>query len=455
MRIHFIAIGGSAMHNLAIALHKKGYTVSGSDDEIFEPSKTRLKDRGLLPGAMGWFPEKLDNGTDGVILGMHALADNPELKRARELGIRIYSYPEFLFEHARLKTRVVIGGSHGKTTITAIVLHVLQYCRINADYMVGAQLRGFDVMVKLSDDADLMVMEGDEYLTSAIDPRPKFHVYSPHIALLSGIAWDHINVFPTWDGYREVFEKFIDLIEPGGTIVYCKEDNEVLRMVNNAGGKLKKIAYGLPEYGIKGGISYIMNGRKAVSLKVFGRHNLMNIEGARKLCLEMGVQNNDFYSAISSFPGAANRLELLTESSGNAIFRDFAHSPSKLKATVEAVKEQFPGRKLVACIELHTFSSLSGNFLNLYRGSLDDADIPIVYFNPHTIKLKRLPPLEAVRVREAFDNKGLKVISNSKELENLLSSLEWKDTNLLLMSSGNFDNIPLKNLIKNINSNSG
>ncbi len=438
------------MHNLAIALQEKGYRISGSDDEIFEPSRSRLKERGLLPDALGWFPEKLNENFDAVILGMHARADNPELQRARELGIRIYSYPEFLYEHARQKTRVVIGGSHGKTTITAVLLHVFRFCRINADYMIGARLKGFDVMVRLSDDADLMVFEGDEYLTSAVDPRPKFHVYRPHIALLSGIAWDHINVFPTWEGYREEFVKFVNLIEPGGTIVYCKEDKEVVKVVDKAGRNLNKVAYGLPGYKIDDGVSYLMNRQKPVPLKVFGRHNLMNIEGARKLCAELGIQNDDFYAAVRSFPGAYNRLELLAGNKDTAIYRDYAHSPSKLKATVEAVKEQFPARKLAACIELHTFSSLSLNFLDHYRGTLDCADFPVVYFNPHAIELKRLPALSEDQVRQAFGNKKLNVFSDSEKLVTALEGIKWKDKNLLLMSSGNFNNICFNDLIKKV-----
>ena len=447
MNIHFIAIGGSAMHNLALALDKMGHNVSGSDDEIFEPSRSRLAERGLLPGKMGWFPEKLDKKPDAVILGMHARADNPELKRARELGIKIYSYPEFLYEHSKDKKRVVIGGSHGKTTITAIVLHVLKYCRTDADYMVGAQLSGFDVMVRLSDEARLMVLEGDEYLTSAVDRRPKFHIYRPDIALLSGIAWDHINVFPTWEGYVGEFEKFIGLIEPGGTIVYCTEDNEVVRIVNGSETGLNKISYGIPRYKIEDGITYLSDGANFRPLMVFGKHNLLNIEGARKLCGAIGITDRDFYNAIGSFPGADNRLELLASHGNTSVYKDFAHSPSKLKATVDAVKEQFPGRVLVSCMELHTFSSLSGHFLDHYKGALDSADVPVVYYNPRTIELKRLPPLDTGRIKSAFGNKNLRVFTDSEKLENELKGMDWGNRNLLLMSSGNFNNISIENLV--------
>jgi UDP-N-acetylmuramate: L-alanyl-gamma-D-glutamyl-meso-diaminopimelate ligase len=450
MRIHFIAIGGSAMHNLAIALHKKGYEVSGSDDEIFEPSRSRLEERGLLPAEPGWFPEKLEKRPDAVILGMHARAGNPELEKARELGIRIYSYPEFLYEHSKNKKRVVIGGSHGKTTITAIVLHVLRHCGKDADYMVGAQLRGFEVMVKLSDEADMMVLEGDEYLTSAEDPRPKFHLYRPHVALLSGISWDHVNVFPTWEGYIAEFEKFVGLIEPAGSLVYCSEDVHVAAVAEKAGRDIKKLAYGLPEFTIKEGISYLVSDTRSIPLQVFGRHNLLNIEGARKLCGELGIGDDVFYSAIGTFPGAANRLELLAASDETAIYRDFAHSPSKLKATVGAVSEQFPDRRLVACMELHTFSSLSEGFLDLYSGTLDSADYPIVYFNPHTLELKRLPALSTDRVKKAFNNENLVVYTDSKMLQRDLGGMEWKGKNLLLMSSGNFNNIQMDELVRDV-----
>ncbi len=450
MHIHFISIGGSAMHNLALALHEKGYIISGSDDEIFEPSRSRLAERGLLPEKEGWFPEKLNNGIDAVILGMHARAGNPELEKARELGIRIFSYPEYLYEHAVDKKRVVIGGSHGKTTITAMVLHVLKHCGIDADFMVGAKLHGFDVMVKLTDEAPVMVFEGDEYLTSALDRRPKFHVYRPHTALLSGIAWDHINVFPTWESYLEEFDKFVALIEPGGSLVFCSEDAEVVRLAEKHKSGLRIAGYGLPQYVIERGITYLVDGNIKIPLKVFGRHNLVNIEGARMLCRELGVSSENFYEAIGSFPGAANRLELVAEGDSSAFFKDFAHSPSKLRATVEAVSEQFPQRRLVACIELHTFSSLNGDFLEHYRGTLDCADMPLVYFNPNTIRLKKLPELRADDVKKAFGNENIKVFTDSEKLAGELMSVDWTDKNLLMMSSGNFNNMPMGVVISKV-----
>jgi UDP-N-acetylmuramate: L-alanyl-gamma-D-glutamyl-meso-diaminopimelate ligase len=439
MRVHFIAIGGSAMHNLSIALHKKKYLVSGSDDEIFEPSKGRLKKYNLLPENEGWFPEKITNKLDAVIVGMHARIDNPELLKAKELGIKIFSYPEYLYEQSKDKIRVVIGGSHGKTTITAMILHVLNYNKINCDFMVGAQLEGFEVMVKLSEDAKIMLIEGDEYLTSPIDRRPKFHLYKPNVALLSGIAWDHINVFPTWENYLKQFEIFIDLIETNGSLIYCEEDKNVKKLSETNRNDIKKIPYKLPDYVIKNGITYLLD--NDIPLKIFGKHNLQNLNGAKLVCKELGITNEQFYEAIKSFSGASKRLELIKENENTRIFKDFAHSPSKLFASVNAVKEQFHDNKLVACIELHTFSSLNKDFLSEYEGCLNKADIPIVYFNSHTIKLKRLPELSPDTIKKAFANDKLRIYTKSKLLEKDLLKMSWDNTNLLMMSSGNFDGI--------------
>lgn len=438
------------MHNLAIALARKGYSITGSDDEIFEPSRSRLRDYGLLPEETGWFPGKIHRGLDAVVLGMHARDDNPELKKAAGLGVRIYSYPEFLYEHSKEKTRIVIGGSHGKTTITAMLLHVIRRAGVHADFMVGAQLKGFDVMVQLSDEASLMILEGDEYLTSAIDRRPKFHIYKPHLALISGISWDHINVFPTWEGYRQEFIRFINLIEPGGALVYCNEEPEVVRVADEAGVNLKKIPYGLPEYKIIDGITSIVSGRHDISLEIFGRHNLLNMEGARKICHLLGIGDDQFYAAIASFPGASNRLELLAGNSSTSVYKDFAHSPSKLKATADAVKEQFPHRQLVACMELHTFSSLNEHFLDHYSGTLDNVDIPLVYFNPHTIELKRLPALSEKKIRMAFNNDNLRIFTDSQKLADELEGMDWTNRNLLMMSSGNFDDLQIRELAERI-----
>ena len=361
-RIHFIAIGGAAMHNLALALHQKGFNVSGSDDEINEPSKTRLANAGILPPQIGWFPEKITKELDGVILGMHARADNPELLKAQEIGMPVYSYPEYLYEHSKDKTRVVIGGSHGKTTITAMILHVLKTLGRDFDYMVGAKLEGFDTMVRLSN-APLIILEGDEYLSSPVDRRPKFHLYHAEIALISGIAWDHINVFPTYDIYVEQFRIFANQIPATGKLIYCLNDAEVKLVAESDSVKAERIPYSIPENEIVNGITYLHTKEGKVALAVFGEHNLQNLEGARNVCEQIGVDASTFYKAISTFTGAARRLELLGRNESVAVYKDFAHSPSKLKATTNAVRSQFPDRKLIACMELHTFSSLNEDFL--------------------------------------------------------------------------------------------
>lgn len=345
MNIHFIAIGGSAMHNLAIALKEKGYHVTGSDDAIFEPSKTRLDKRGILPNEMGWFPEKLSADTDAVILGMHAHADNPELARAKELGLKIYSYPEFLYEQSKNKTRVVIGGSHGKTTITSMILHVLHFHQKDVDYMVGAQLEGFDVMVKLTEDNDFMILEGDEYLSSTLDPRSKFLLYQPNIALMSGIAWDRINVFKTFDDYIEQFRRFVATITPGGVLVYNEEDEEVVKVVDAAENYFRKLPYKTPEYEIINGVVNLITSIGHIPLSVFGQHNLLNMEGARLICQQLGIMEEEFYDAIMSFKGASKRLEKVERADGGTLYKDFAHAPSKVKASVKAFIEQFPKQK--------------------------------------------------------------------------------------------------------------
>ena len=373
MNYHFIAIGGAAMHNLAIALYLKGNQVCGSDDEIFEPSKSRLDKYGLLPHEFGWRPVLITNKTDAIILGMHAREDNPELAKAKELNIPIYSYPEFIYEQSKSKTRIVIGGSHGKTTITAMILHVLHQLKIETDYMVGSKLDGFEVMVKLTDSAKYIVLEGDEYLSSPIDRRPKFHLYQPNIALLSGIAWDHINVFPTFGIYKDQFVQFINLIEPNGSLVYYQHDAELQTMVKNARSDIGLLQYDLPSYYIdkESNKSILIYQEKEYPMAIFGKHNLSNLEGARNICEQIGVEPADFYQAISSFTGASNRLETIGANDTCTIFKDFAHSPSKLKATTNAVKEQFATRELVACMELHTFSSLNSDFLEEYKGAMD------------------------------------------------------------------------------------
>jgi UDP-N-acetylmuramate: L-alanyl-gamma-D-glutamyl-meso-diaminopimelate ligase len=450
MKVHFIAIGGSAMHNLALALHKKGYQVTGSDDEILEPSRSRLANAGILPESVGWFPGKISNELDAVILGMHARADNPELLRAQELGVKIFSYPEYIYEQTKDKTRIVIGGSHGKTTITAMILHALNFHNKKFDYMVGAQLEGFDTMVQLTREAPIVVLEGDEYLSSPIDRRPKFHLYHPHIALLSGIAWDHINVFPTFDNYVDQFRIFAGLIEKNGSLIYCELDEEVKAVCEAARSDIRKIPYAIPAHTIDNGITHIHTSSGKVPLQVFGEHNLMNIFGAKLVCNEVGINDDDFYKAISSFRGAAKRLELVRRNDHTAVYKDFAHSPSKLKATIHAVKRQFPHRKLVACMELHTFSSLNEEFLLQYEGSMALADKAFVYFNPHTIAHKKLKPITEEQVKSAFGGNNIEVYTDSKKLVADIKQMDWKEANLLMMSSGNFDGVDLKVLAEEI-----
>ncbi|NKI33250.1 UDP-N-acetylmuramate--L-alanine ligase [Croceivirga thetidis] len=446
MKIHFIAIGGAAMHNLALALEYKGYTVTGSDDIIFDPSKSRLAAKGLLPEEFGWFPEKINSELDAVILGMHAKPDNPELSKAQELGLKIYSYPEFLYEQSKNKTRVVIGGSHGKTTITSMILHVLEYCDIQVDYMVGAQLDGFDRMVHLTDENDFMVLEGDEYLSSPIDRRPKFHLYRPNIALLSGIAWDHINVFPTYENYVEQFKIFVDGIVKGGSITYNQEDAEVKKVVEASENTIRKFSYETPSYSVDNGITYLETEDGLMPLEVFGRHNLNNLMGAKWICQQMGVDEVDFYEAISTFKGASKRMEKLAQGKANVAFKDFAHSPSKVSATTKALKEQYPNKKLLACLELHTYSSLNAVFLNEYQGTLEAADEAVVFYSPEAVKIKRLKEVTTEQIRDAFKHKNLKIYTNPTEFQEFLFSRNFNETALLLMSSGNYGGLDMVKL---------
>lgn len=438
MNIHFIAIGGAAMHNLALALHLKGDTVTGSDDVIFDPSKTRLEARGILPEAFGWYPEKITSNLDAVVVGMHAKADNKELLKAQDLGLKIYSYPEFLYEQSKFKTRVVIGGSHGKTTITSMILHVLHYFDRDVDYMVGAQLEGFDVMVKLTDENDFIILEGDEYLSSPIDSRPKFHLYEPNIALLSGIAWDHINVFPTWDIYVEQFKIFIDSIIKGGSITYNIEDTEVKNVVENSENTIRKFPYKTPDYKVENGITILETDEGSMPIEIFGKHNLNNLAGAKWICQQIGIDENDFYEAISTFQGASKRLEKIAETDNAIAYKDFAHSPSKVLATTNALKNQYPDRKLIACLELHTYSSLNPEFLNQYKGALAAADISVVFYSPRAVEIKKLQAISQQQIMDAFQSEDLIVYTNPEEFKDFLFSQKFNNMSLLLMSSGNY-----------------
>ncbi|WP_242155292.1 UDP-N-acetylmuramate--L-alanine ligase [Aestuariivivens sediminis] len=438
MNVHFIAIGGAAMHNLALALHHKGYTVTGSDDTIFEPSKSRLEAKGLLPDNFGWFPEKITPNIDAIVLGMHAKADNPELLKSQELGLKIYSYPEFLYEQSKHKTRVVIGGSHGKTTITSMILHVMHYHDRDVDYMVGAQLEGFEVMVRLTEDNDFIVLEGDEYLSSPIDPRPKFHLYKPNIALLSGIAWDHINVFPTYETYLEQFRIFVDSIVSGGSINYNEEDEDLRRLVEDSENTIRKLAYHTPEYRVENGQTVLSTPEGDLPVEIFGRHNLNNLAGAKWICQHMGIDEDDFYEAIASFKGASKRLEKIAEGSTSVAYKDFAHSPSKVQATTQAVKEQFKDRILLACLELHTYSSLNAEFLKEYKGTLDAADIAVVFYSPHAVEIKNLEKITKTQIATAFEREDLIIYTHPEDFKSYLCTQDFHNKTLLLMSSGNY-----------------
>ncbi len=442
MRVHFIAIGGSAMHNLALALNSKGYQVTGSDDQIFEPSLSRLEKVGILPDKMGWHPENITVELDAIILGMHARKDNPELIKAQELGLKIYSYPEYIYEQSKDKKRVVIGGSHGKTSITSMILHVLNYKKIPFDYLVGAQLEGFERMVQLSD-APLIILEGDEYLSSPIDLTPKFLWYQPHVALLSGIAWDHINVFPTFELYKKQFQLFAETIVPGGSLVYFSGDDYLNSIAATDLKEINKHPYHTPKHYISDEKTFLTTDRNDVPLEIFGNHNLQNLEGARLVCQEIGISKADFYEAIQSFKGAAKRLELIGSRNTTTVYKDFAHSPSKLKATVAAVKNQYESRKTVALMELHTFSSLNSDFLKQYDGSMKEADEAIVYYNPKTIAHKKLAPISIEKVQEAFNQEDITIYTDSNQLQADLLKMNWKNSVLLLMTSGNFDGVNL------------
>ena len=449
MRVHFIAIGGSAMHNLALALHKKGYKISGSDDEIFEPSRTRLASKSLLPAEFGWFPDKITPEIDEIILGMHARKDNPELLKAQELGIKIYSFPEYIYKYSEDKQRVVVAGSHGKTTVTSMIMHVLRFHDKEFDYMVGSLVEGFDTMAKLTD-APMIVIEGDEYLTSPLDHRPKFWHYKHHIGVITGIAWDHINVFPTFAKYLEQFEIFADLTPKSGCLIYCKDDKKLKDICSIDRYDVRTENYTVPSHKIKGGKTTLNTDFGPIELQVFGEHNLKNLEAARLTCMHLGVTEKGFYEAISSFKGASNRLELLAKSDKTIVFKDFAHAPSKLVATTMAVKKNFPDFKLVACLELHTFSSLSKDFLKEYKDKFKFADEPIVFFSPETVEHKKLPTITKADIETSFATKNLKVFTDREELHKYLLAQNWTKKTLLMMSSGKFGGINLQELANGI-----
>lgn len=443
MKTHFIAIGGSAMHNLAIALKDKGYEVTGSDDAIFEPSRSRLDKKHILPATLGWFPEKITSDIDAIILGMHAHADNPELAKAKELGLKIYSYPEFLYEQSKEKTRVVIGGSHGKTTITSMILHVLNFHNKDIDYMVGAQLEGFDCMVKITKNNDFMILEGDEYLSSTLDPRSKFLLYQPNIALVSGIAWDHINVFKTFEDYVDQFRKFIASITPGGVLVYNEEDVEVRKIVEEAENYFRKLPYKTPQYEIIGSTVYLKTEMGDIPLSIFGAHNLLNLEGARHICQQFGILEEGFYEAIMSFKGASKRLEKVERADKGILYKDFAHAPSKVKAAVKAFVEQFPNKVKNGFLELHTYSSLNPVFLEQYDHAMDGLENAVVFYSEEALKIKRMDAISPKLIQEMFKNDNLKVFTNANDLHQYWDSLDKTEGVFMMMSSGNFGGLDL------------
>ena len=450
MKVHFIAIGGSVMHQLALALHAKGYEVSGSDDEIFEPALSNLRNKSLLPASIGWDPARITSSLDAVILGMHAKADNPELAKAKSLGLPVHSFPGYIYEESKSKKRVVVGGSHGKTTTTSMIMHVLKKQAREFDYLVGARLEGFDRSVKITD-APVIVCEGDEYPASTLEKQPKFHFLFPHIAVLTGIAWDHINVFPTFPFYLEQFSIFINKIEPGGILIYNNTDEELIKLINeNKRKDIRYQSYGLPEHSItKGETAIAIEGHRG-PLRVFGDHNLLNLHAAYYVCRELGINADAFVKSIGDFTGAAKRLELLGANNITNVYRDFAHAPSKVKASIDAVKQQFPGRRLVAVLELHTFSSLNEAFMEQYRGAMAKADLPVVFYSMHALELKRLPPLPVEKVVQGFGHDNLTVLNDAVGLMRFLKNESYEHTNVLFMSSGNYDGADILTFAKEI-----
>lgn len=447
MRVHFIAIGGAAMHNLAIALHKKGYIVTGSDDEIFEPSRSRLAAHGLLPEKSGWDTGRITPGIDTIILGMHALSDNPELLKAEALGLKIMSFPEYLYDQTKSKKRIVVAGSHGKTTTTAIIMHVFRSLGIKFDYMVGSQIDGFETMVGLSDDAGIAVFEGDEYLTSALDKRPKFHLYMPDIAILNGIAWDHMNVFPTIEKYVEQFEIFVEKITAGGALIYFEDDEEVKKIALGSANNIRKIPYKVHGYFQNKTGFFAATHNRVIPVKIFGEHNMQNLSAARAACMEAGVKEDDFYEAIKSFEGTSRRLQKVKENEKGIVYFDFAHSPSKVKATVDAVVARYPGRDVIACLELHTFSSLNEKFLPQYSGTLGGAKVAFVYFNPHAVELKKLKALPENVVERSFAGDNLRVYDDSEKMFSFIKTQSYRCPVFLFMSSGDFNGYDISGLV--------
>ncbi|MEL6192889.1 MAG: Mur ligase family protein [Bacteroidota bacterium] len=448
MRIHFIAIGGSIMHSLAIALARQGHTVSGSDDKVYDPAKSKLEAEGLLPEEMGWQSERITDDLDVVILGMHAFSDNPELLKAQELGLTIYSFPEFMYAYSKQKQRMVIAGSYGKSSVTSMIMHVLKHIGKKFDYMVGAQVPGFEQSVSLSEDAPLIVMEGDEYLSSRIDPQPKFLHYKPHILILTGISWDHINVFPSLEEYHEQFNKLLATQEKASSVIYAKDDKVLKKMVEkNLEDEVHyPIPFSTPKYKVKDGTFTLSIQKEKTSLEVIGEHNMRNMAAAWEACRLVGVELNDFLDAVSSFQGANSRLQTISSSSSSIVYKDYAHAPAKVEATVKAVREQYPSKNLIACLELHTFSSLTKSFLPQYKGSLDPADGKLVYINPETVKAKRLEAISEAELQQAFGSSDITLLEKKEDILPALKGKTSGDDVILMMSSGTFSGLDLKEI---------
>ena len=450
-KVHFIAIGGSVMHNLAITLKQLSYEVSGSDDKIYDPSRSRLEKYNLLPENLGWFPELIDKEIDFIVLGMHAKKDNPELLKALDLDCKIYSYPELIFEFSKSKTRITIGGSHGKTTVSSMILHVLNFYNIKVDYLLGAQIEGFENMVHITNDNEFILIEGDEYLSSPIDNSPKFHKYNSNIAVITGIAWDHINVFPSFKNYISQFEKFIETITDGGVLVFNELDKLVLDLVNKSEKTIRKIGYGKPDFEIVDGVTYVKTSEGDVPLKVFGDHNLSNLSAAKQICALMGVFDDEFFAAIASFKGASKRLETIYRDNNKIIIKDFAHSPSKLKATIDAVKNQFSNKNIIALYELHTYSSFNQKFIKEYFNSMSSADMKLIYYDDEVLKKRGEFEINEKIIKDSFGSDDLIVISKKSVLEESILKINLHNSVLLMMSSGNFSSVDMLSLTKNNN----
>lgn len=446
--IHFICVGDSAMYDLALNLQEQGYLITGSDNEIYELSSSTLEQRGLLPAAMGWFPEKITANLTAVIVGMRVRKDNPELLKAQELGLSIFSHPEYVYELSRQKQRVVITGSHGKTTITSIILHVLNYHKREFDYLVGAQPDGFATMTKLTPNAPIIIIEGDEYASSPIDPQPDFLHYKPHIALISGIAWDHVNIYPTWEEYVDQFEHLAEAMPKAGVLIFDESDDMLDVIGQKERPDITKVPYESHPHTIVDGQTFLITKEKApVPVRIFGEHNMKNIAGAMTVLDVIGITDEQFYQAIPSFKGAEYRLEKVVQRNNRILFRDFAYAPSKVRATTEAVRNQFPDKRVMAIVELHTFSSLNKKFLSQYKGTLDSANIAGVYIDADVLISQQQSHIRPTDFTNAFGRTDLRVLTSPTEMNEFIKNSHDRTDIFLLMSSSNFDNLDLSKLL--------